>query len=932
MTLLETRRILLGGAPVDLYERDEAVRLITERAAAADAAPLGVLSANVDHITHFGAGARWSHVLDRHDSVPRLAGVDAAVLLPDPGSPTGWTPDQPDAVDPAAVSRTALEWLNLIDGSPLASHARRLTGKAWPRLAGSDLIGPILDRADGLGLRVGVLGGSVAAQEQLRTHLAAERPELHLVGLWSPSRDELTREAFNVGLAAEIAAAGVELLIVGFGKPRQELWINEYGTATGARVLLAFGAAVDFLGGSVRRAPVWVAEHGLEWAWRLALEPRRLARRYLVEGPVAYGRLRAHSELDPTRREPVHGATVRRIRPAASSDRVAAFVRDPEQSAEVAVLIVTHQNRDTVDRLIESLRVEAASVRLRVIVVDNDSSDGTLTVVRRHEDVIAVASGGNRGYAGGINVARRLAGAGEAVLVLNPDLVVEPGAIGRMLDRLAESDAGVVVPLLRDGQGDVTPSLRWEPGRLNAIGDALFGAHFADRPAWLSEVDRAPESYRHAHPIEWATGAAVLVDAVVAARIGDWDERFFLYSEEVDFFRRARAIGAEIWFEPAAVVRHDGGGSGGPSALAELMAVNRVRYVRKHHRGVYAASYRAVVGFTELLRAPLPGAAGAAHRRALGAVGDARRWPALPAASIRTAPTLLSGDGVIAPRLASGSLVVPARNAAATIARTLAPFAEAAAAGQLEVVVVCHACTDATAELARGFAGVTVVEIDAAAKTAALNAGDAAATTWPRLYLDPDVEMPTSALWCVFSALSSGGLLAARADSAVDTSASSALVRSYYRARKRVPSLWSGLWGGGGYAVSEEGRRRFGAFPEVSIDDVFVHGRFTERERGVVGCAPVIQYAPRTAAQLRAELRANVRGGAELASILTEGGAAAAPTTLRTAREFLLSARTPVQCYDALVFSGFALLARIPARSPATTRRSRAEIGRGIDV
>lgn len=906
MTLLDTRRILLGGAPVDLYERDEAVQLIAERATRSDAPPLGVLSANVDHITHFGAGARWAHVLDRH-SVDRRS--ISSVLVPDPESASGWAPDAPGA----EVSRAALEWLNLIDGSPLAAHARRLTGKAWPRLAGSDLVGPILDQAGRLGLRVGVLGGSVEAQQQLQEHLAVERPELQVIGLWSPDREQLTDDAFNRALAAEIARAHIDLLIVGFGKPRQELWINEYGEATGARVLLAFGAAVDFLGGSVRRAPVWVSEHGMEWAWRLALEPRRLARRYLVEGPVAYARLRAHSELDPTRLEPVHGPAVRQLRPAATTERRGGFVADPSQDAEVAVLIVTHRNSASIDRLLDSLRVEAVTVRLRVIVVDNDSDDGTLDLVRVHEDVVAVDSGGNRGYAGGINVARRLARPGEALLVLNPDLELEPGAIARMLDRLADSGAGVVVPLLRDAEGAITPSLRWEPGRMNALGDALFGERFADRPVWLSEVDRSAESYRHAHPIEWATGAALLIDSVVAARIGDWDERFFLYSEEVDFFRRARAVGAKVWFEPSAVMRHDGGGSGGPSALAELMAVNRLRYVKKHHRGVYAASYRAVVVGAEVLRSSLPGPAGAAHRRNLLAVGDSRRWPTLPAATIRTGPAVLTDDGAqLAPVAARGSIVIPAHDAAATIARTLTPFADQAASGLLEIVVVCHGCGDGTAEVARGFAGVRVLEVDAASKTAALNVGDATAGSWPRLYLDADVEMPAAALWCVFDALSAGGLLAARADSAVDTAASTALVRSYYRARKRVPSLWTGVWGGGGYAVSEEGRRRFAQFPEVSIDDVFVHGRFTERERGVVGCAPVIQYAPRTTAELSAKLRSSVRGGSELADILAAGGAAPAPTTARTLREFLLSARTPRQWCDAAVFAGFALLARLP--------------------
>ncbi len=84
----------------------------------------------------------------------------------------------------------------------------------------------------------------------------------------------------------------MNVLVVCLGKPRQEHWIEQYGPLTGAQVLLAFGAVVDFLSGRIRRAPRWVADHGFEWAWRLGLEPRRLARRYLVRGPVEYLALR----------------------------------------------------------------------------------------------------------------------------------------------------------------------------------------------------------------------------------------------------------------------------------------------------------------------------------------------------------------------------------------------------------------------------------------------------------------------------------------------------------------------------------------------------------------------------------------------------------------------------------------------------------------
>jgi exopolysaccharide biosynthesis WecB/TagA/CpsF family protein len=251
----EARRIVLGGTPVDLMHFPQAVKLISDRAAAEGGPPLAVVSANLDHIRHFGAGGPWDIAED-----------------------TG-----------------GLSWLSLLDGAPLAAQARRLTGTPWPRLAGSDLIEPLLTAAERRGVRVGFLGGSTETQRLLRRRLPEKWPHLRTVGWWSPDRSDLSDVEASTALAAGIEAAGVDLLVVGLGKPRQEHWISTYGAGTGARVLLAFGAVVDFLAGRVARAPGWVSRRGLEWAWRLGREPKRLYRRYLIEGPPAYLRLRRRS-------------------------------------------------------------------------------------------------------------------------------------------------------------------------------------------------------------------------------------------------------------------------------------------------------------------------------------------------------------------------------------------------------------------------------------------------------------------------------------------------------------------------------------------------------------------------------------------------------------------------------------------------------------
>lgn len=300
----------------------------------------------------------------------------------------------------------------------------------------------------------------------------------------------------------------------------------------------------------------------------------------------------------------------------------------PAEPADLAVLVVTYQSEQDIERLIGSLRREAASHRLRVIVADNASTDGTLRRLAGHPDVTVVEVGGNLGYAAGVNAAARSAGPDEPRLVLNPDLEVQPGCIAGLLDRMRTTGAAIVVPRIMDREGETYLSLHREPSLLGGLVDALVGSRLSNRPAPLSENLLSPAAYQRAARVDWASGAALLIDPRFAERVGEWDESFFLYSEETDFFRRTRDLGGEAWYEPAAVVQHDQGGSGSSVALDALLTVNRIRYVRKHHHRLYAALYRAVVVLHELLRSYQ-----APHRVILRTVLAESSWASLPGPS-----------------------------------------------------------------------------------------------------------------------------------------------------------------------------------------------------------------------------------------------------------------------------------------------------------
>jgi exopolysaccharide biosynthesis WecB/TagA/CpsF family protein len=854
-------RMMVGNVVVDLVSRDHALSLILD--AKSEANPLAVVSGNLHHINLFAENHEWR---DRRPATPAQRPESPAVQVRGP--------------------TCELRWLTLLDGVPLVRTANAISGHKWPKLSGSDLIYPILEAGAERGLRVGFLGGTQETLRRLRAISAERFPALQLAGTWAPERWELTDAAASLRIASEIRQSRADILVVGLGKPRQEEWIERFGAATGASVLLAFGSVVDLLAGRVQRAPQFVADAGVEWAWRLAHEPRRLGHRYLIACPPALLRLVRSAKI------------VEPVPPEQICRGPAGFV-GPLAHAAVTALVVTRNNAADIGLLIDDLRCACGELPIRVVVVDNESTDGTVDIVRSHEDVIVVESGGNLGYAGGVNAGLRFTGDCDDVLILNADVSLAPGAVTQ-LHRVARTPGvGAVVPLILDADGVIFPSLYREPSITRAIGDAFLGGKLRKRMAFTSEFDLRPESYRISHDIDWATGAVVLIPSDVIREVGEWNEEFFLYSEEVDYFRRIRSVGLHVRFEPIAVSQHRGGGSGTSSALVTLKTVNRIRYVERHRSRPYAALYRAVVVLAALIRGADP-----VQRGVLTNVINRRHWPELPHATQSPAPGEITGP------TARGAVIIPACNEVTVIERILTPLSCAAVEGFIEVIVVCNGCDDDTAGVARSVPGIRVVELRHASKPDALNAGDEAATLWPRLYLDADVEMPVTSVLELLDRLATGGPLVARPGFWYDTRASSPLVRCYYRARTRIHQGGSQMWGAGAYALSREGHARFGEFPAVTADDLYVDTRFDPVEKAVVRSASSVIRTPTDARTLLSVLRRHHRGDAELLA-MERGAASRVRSSGRdTAIAAVATIRGPVAAFDAGVYLTMAFLAR----------------------
>jgi len=273
------------------------------------------------------------------------------------------------------------------------------------------------------------------------------------------------------------------------------------------------------------------------------------------------------------------------------------------------------------------------------------------------------------------------------------------------------------------------------------------------------------------------------------------------------------------------------------------------------------------------------------------------------------------GVGIRSPRVAvdvpanaRGAIIIPAHNEAAVIACTLESIAPLTALDSIEVIVVCNGCTDSTADVVRRVGGVQIVELGEGSKTKALNAGDAAATQWPRLYLDADIEAEPQTVLAVFDALGEPGVLAARAWYAYDVTGASWPVRAYYRARARIPAPARRLWGAGGYAVSEEGHARMGAFPPVTADDSWFDEQFSAHEKRVVPSSPMLVRTPRDTRALGAVLMRQRRGYVEI-GVPSQGRS--------RARGLLMSIRGPLSAADAACYLVLTLWSRACARRAA---------------
>jgi hypothetical protein len=231
---------------------------------------------------------------------------------------------------------------------------------------------------------------------------------------------------------------------------------------------------------------------------------------------------------------------------------------------EIAVVIVSYRSAELTIESIRALATERAnpSLRLRVVVVDNDSGDFTsIAAAIAANDwatwVLLVASPRNDGFAFGNNmgIGRAWAqGPPDYVYLLNPDTQVRPGAIGALVTFLEENRAvGIAGSAIENSDGSDWPIAFRFPTLLSEVDTGL---EFGPVSRLLRNWTVARPMNETAERVDWVSGASMMIRSSVFEAIGGMDENFFLYFEETDFCYRAMQAGFTTWYVPKARVMH----------------------------------------------------------------------------------------------------------------------------------------------------------------------------------------------------------------------------------------------------------------------------------------------------------------------------------------------------------------------------------------
>jgi GT2 family glycosyltransferase len=268
-----------------------------------------------------------------------------------------------------------------------------------------------------------------------------------------------------------------------------------------------------------------------------------------------------------------------------------------KEAHSLAIVIVTYNVRDELAACLDSVVGHTAPYPTEIVVVDNASRDGTAQMARaRWPEVRVIDAGANLGFARANNVGIR-ATRSEFVLLLNPDTICPPGSIATLVRGLAiQPGAAAAGPRLVNASGFPELSFGWSISPLGELRQKVVGTLYHRRVRGM--VRMVDAWARQAGTREWVSGACLLVRRTDLEAVNLLDERFFMYTEDVDLCVSLRKRGRDVLFVPGAEIVHLGGRSASRNPETErLRRLSQLAYYEKHHP-VWVPALRAYLRLT----------------------------------------------------------------------------------------------------------------------------------------------------------------------------------------------------------------------------------------------------------------------------------------------------------------------------------------------
>jgi len=267
---------------------------------------------------------------------------------------------------------------------------------------------------------------------------------------------------------------------------------------------------------------------------------------------------------------------------------------------DLSVITVTHNGREMALRTLRSALAAAGSASVEWFVVDAGSVDGTPDAIERELEGVRVLRRENRGFAASNNVALAQA-RGRYVLLLNPDVEIRSGTLGELVAAMDERPGlGLASVVQRGTDGVLQPSIRRFPSPLRSLGESLFAAHWPVMRT-LQELETRPGPYGREHEVEWLVGAFLIARREAVQAVGPMDERFFLYSEEIDWCYRFWQVGWPVAHLPKMVITHHCGGRSHGDLMAQL-SYSRLLFAKKHYGPARVLGIRTALALGHAIR------------------------------------------------------------------------------------------------------------------------------------------------------------------------------------------------------------------------------------------------------------------------------------------------------------------------------------------